>query len=138
MNLTIGSTFPTTWKRIKMQYVVAAAGAAIALSVAIGAGVSPLGDSSSSPAAPASTSAVQRPVLPPHTVYIVSSAEQAAQMAVVEWMAGLAAYQGGTLEPRSFEVIDASVIGEDGLAEQFAGLPATIFGAGGIQLVDLR
>jgi len=76
MNLSIGTTFPTTWKRTKLQYAGFAAAIALAASVAVAAwpgGGSPSA-TTGNPARPAAASSVPQP----ETVfYIVGSQAEA-------------------------------------------------------------
>jgi len=102
MNLTIGATTIGTWKRIKTQYVVAIAGAALALSAAIGVGAWQVSDSGGG--AKTVPAASVQPVAPAtHTYYIVDSPEEARLVAAF----GMAASQAGQPVGR-FEIIDAS------------------------------
>jgi hypothetical protein len=83
MNLTLGNTFPRTWKRFGVQHVVAAGAAAIALSAALTAGLS-LSDSLSG-GGPAGNAATGRTVSAPAarnnmTYYIVGSLAEAARI----------------------------------------------------------
>src|SRR3990172_6879182 len=76
MNLTIGTTFPNTWKRIRMQHVSLACGLALAVGAVIGlsawqggGSAGPRGGSGTEPITVASS----QPVV---TFYIVGSAEE--------------------------------------------------------------
>ena len=81
MNLGISNSQVSTWKRIKTQHLIAAAGVALAVSVVIG-GVS-LRDGKSTPAAPRSVapaSIARQAPLPETFVYIVGSQAEAAEL----------------------------------------------------------
>jgi hypothetical protein len=83
MNLTLGDTFPQTWKRFGVQHVVVAVAAAIAISATLAAGLSlmdgrdrgePVGTAATSPSISAH---VARNTM---TYYLVGSQEEAARM----------------------------------------------------------
>jgi hypothetical protein len=81
MNLGISNAQVGTWKRIKTQHIIAAAGVALAVSAVIG-GVS-LRQSNSSPATPRSSSpaSISRTApLPQSFVYVVGSQAEAAEL----------------------------------------------------------
>jgi hypothetical protein len=130
MNLTIGNTFPNTWKRIKTQYVLAICGAALAISAAVGVGAwqADFGGGSAKPASPAVTAAKAVPA--GHTVYIVDSPEQRQAVSLDE----MAAAQSGLTLGHSYEFVDSGVLGETGMADIVAAVTAHE----GVQLVDLR
>jgi hypothetical protein len=82
MNLTLGNTFPRTWKRFNALHIAAAAAIALGLSVALAAGITLGGDSASKPSgpvangAPLSARATQNGV----TYYIVDSQAEATRL----------------------------------------------------------
>ena len=132
MNLTIGATTIGTWKRIKTQYVVAIAGAALALSAAIGVGAWQVSDSGGG--AKTVPAASVQPVAPAtHTYYIVDSPEEARLVAAF----GMAASQAGQPVGR-FEIIDASTLNDGAFAELMAASMAQAQSGQSVQVVDLR
>ena len=135
MNLTIGSTFPTTWKRIKTQHLVAICGAALAISAAVGVGAwqaSELGGGSGQSIA---RSVPQPFAAPTHVYYIVDSPERAQAVMAVEQQAFAAAVYSGQ-PSHTFEVIDASTLDVEAGLTQLMG--AGVASQGRIQVVDLR
>jgi hypothetical protein len=95
MNLTLGNTFPRTWKRFGVQHVAMAAAVAIALTAALAAGLTLTRDAGSDK--PGSTAATDstiatRAVPNDMTYYIVGSQAEATR--VEEGMA-IAALEGG-------------------------------------------
>ena len=81
MNLEISNAQAGTWKRIKAQHIIAAAGVALAVSAVIG-GVTIRNDNSA-PSAPsvASPASISRPAPLPETfVYVVGSQAEAAEL----------------------------------------------------------
>ena len=136
MNLTIGSTFPTTWKRIKTQHLVAICGAALAISAAVGVGAwqaSELGGGSGQSIA---RSVPQPFAAPTHVYYIVDSPERAQAVMAVEQQAFAAAVYSGQPADHTFEVIDASTLDVEAGLTQLMG--AGVASQGSIQVVDLR
>jgi hypothetical protein len=83
MNLTLGNTFPRTWKRLGVQHVVAAAASAVALTVALAAGLaltSNPGSSTKTGSAATNATISTRAAPSDLTYYIVGSQEEAARM----------------------------------------------------------
>ena len=83
MNLTLGNTFPRTWKRFGVRHVLAAAAAVITLTLALAAGFALTSDSGSGkPSGSAGTGpAISTRAVPNDmTYYIVGSQEEAARI----------------------------------------------------------
>jgi hypothetical protein len=83
MNLTLGNTFPRTWKRFGVQHVAVAAAVAIALTLALAAGLTLTGDSGSGRPAgsvAAGSTISTRAVPNDMTYYIVGSQEEATRL----------------------------------------------------------
>jgi len=132
MNLTIGATTIGTWKRIKTQYVVAIAGAALALSAAIGVGAWQVSDSGGG--AKTVPAASVQPVAPAtHTYYIVDSPEEARLVAAF----GMAASQAGQPVGR-FEIIDASGVNDASFSELMSYTLQAAQAGESVQVFDLR
>ena len=132
MSLTINSATFGTWKRMKAQYVVAIAGAALALSVAIGVGAWQVSDSGgsakTSPAAAAQPAAVGS-----HVIYVVDSPEEAQAVAAFE----MAASQAGQPVGR-FEIIDASGVNDASFSELMSYTLQAAQAGESVQVFDLR
>jgi hypothetical protein len=100
MNLTLGNTFPRTWKRFGAQHVAVAAAAAIALTLALAAGFTLTGDSGGGkPSGPVGTGSTisARAVPNDTTYYIVGSQSEATRLeegiAIAALEAGSAGYE---------------------------------------------
>src|SRR3972149_119713 len=80
MNLTVGRTIPSPWKRIKMQYVALAGGAALAISAIVAFGATMDGGSTATSAPNAAHPAIEIPASRQQTltVYLVDSEAEAA------------------------------------------------------------
>ena len=140
MNLTIGSTFPNTWKRIKTQHLVDLCGAALALSAVVGVGAWQVSESGGGSAGGSTLSLPQRAAAPTQVYYIADSPQQAQALTAGEQMAGMAAFLGGQPITHTFEVIDVSTpAGQAGFDE----LQRSLMGAGfaytsNVDIADLR
>ena len=134
MNLTVGRTIPSPWKRIKTQYVALAGGVAIAISAIVAFGATDSG----SPAT--STLSVSQPsfAVPASreytlTVYLVTSEAEAA--AIRQSEAELEALGGAVDGPRRMvEILVAGTPEFEALGE----IEAAWAGAPGLNVVDLR
>jgi len=134
MNLTVGRTIPSPWKRIKMQYVALAGGAALAISAVVAFGATDSG----SPAT--STLSVSQPsfAVPASreytlTVYLVTSEDEAA--AIRQSEAELEALRADSEGPRRMiEVLVAGTPGFDAIGE----IEAAWANTPGFEVVDLR
>jgi hypothetical protein len=96
MNLTLGDTFPRTWKRFGVQHVVAAAAAAVALTVALAAGLALTdGSGRGEPVGTAATSSSisAHGTRQAMTYYLVGSQEEATR---IEEGVAIAAFEAGT------------------------------------------
>ena len=132
MSLTINSATFGTWKRMKAQYVVAIAGAALALSAAIGVGAWQVSDSGGG--AKTVPAASVQPVAPAtHTYYIVDSPEEARLVAAF----GMAASQAGQPVGR-FEIIDASGVNDASFSELMSYTLQAAQAGVSVQVFDLR
>ena len=135
MNLTIGTTFPNTWKRIRMQYVSLACGLALAVGAVIGLsawqGGGSAGPSVGSGTEPITVASSQ----PAVTFYIVGSAEEA-QAFYVAQQARLqpAASQQPLAVPIVAGSFDESALRQ--AAAQLLGVGEK--GAAAFRIVDLR
>ena len=136
MNLTIGSTFPTTWKRIKTQHLVAICGAALAISAAVGVGAWQATESGGGSGQSVVRSVPQPFAAPTHVYYIVDSPTQALAITTGEQEAGMASFYAGQPMGHTFEVIDASTLDVEAGLTQLMG--AGVASQGSIQVVDLR
>jgi len=85
MNLTVGRTIPSPWKRIKMQYVALAGGAALAISAIVAFGATMDGGSTATSAPNAAHPAIEIPASRQQTltVYLVDSEAEAAAIRVL-------------------------------------------------------
>jgi hypothetical protein len=144
MNLTLGNTFPRTWKRFGVQHVVPAAAAAIALIVALAAGLTLTSDAGGGkPASSAATGSTisTRAVRSDMTYYIVGSQAEAVileqGMAVAALEAGAAGYEWISSErviPFVIETPEQEIQFQSALMELRQADPYW----SGVRVVDLR
>ena len=135
MNLTVGRTIPSPWKRIKMQYVALAGGAALAISAIVAFGGTIDGGSTATSAPNAAHPAIEIPASRQQTltVYLVDSEAEAA--AIRQSEAELEALGGAVDGPRRMvEILVAGTPEFEALGE----IEAAWAGAPGLKVVDLR
>src|SRR3990170_4943007 len=134
MNLTIGTAFPNTWKRIRMQYVSLACGLALAVGAVVGLSAWQ-GGSAGSSVSPTTDPARVASSQPAVTFYIVGSAEEARAFYVAQ-QARLqpAASQQPLAVPIVAGSFDESALRQ--AAAQLLGVGEK--GAAAFRIVDLR
>ena len=133
MNITSGATTFGTWDRRKLQHLLTACIAGLAVSVAVAVGVTnlsePSNSSSRSPAIPAARSVQSLPTY----FYLVDSQEKANLVGQAENEMAVAAAQYGIVPDHYSTVIDVSTAEGQQLLESLnaeaAGLPDFQFNA---------
>ena len=145
MNLTLGNTFPRTWKRFGVQHVALAAAAAIALSVVLAAGFTLSGDSGggkSTGTIGTSGARISAPAAPNDTIYyVVGSQAEATRlqdaMAIAALEAGAAGYEWVSPE-RIVPVIIETPDQEMQLQAMLMELQQANSYTGDVRVIDLR